>query len=762
MRTLMTVLFLVPLAAFSSGPKFGSLEGVVESGGTVLGTVTLTVKNNVFERTVTVNGNFSIAKIPAGSFSLLAEAEGFDPQRIDVTIKAGEATQVKFNLEPATLSLSQVAVAPSTFSIMNRQAASVSYLDRETINNTPHFGGDPLRALGTLPGTSSNDFGASFNIRGGEYREVLVTLDGMELTNPFHLKDFSGVFSYFDSEILGGLNLSTGGFDARYGNALSAVMEVDTLTPTNKSSSLNLSFGNLGFQTEGTFAGGLGSYLFSARRGYLDLLLSFTDDDEEEEEGEQDITYYDSYGKIRYLLSDNQALTLSYMLAGDDFLANEIEEGEIEDTDSSYRDFYLWANLRSSWSPNLTSETTLYWSDLTQDRIASSIEPSEGYSIVDNRTLESVGIKTDFEYSSNDRFLWRFGAEMREVKAEYTYTSELQGDPIGGLPLQEPIDIFLRPEGREMAAYITSRMRLSDKLVAEVGLRYDDQEILDDSQVSPRFNLAYETDRSGTWRFAYGVYHQAERAHDLQVADGVTTFSQPERADHWLLGWDYRFANGLDLRLEGYYKDLQNLRTRYENLTRSLVIYPGTGRDRVQLPVTEGTIHGLEAVLKQDLGGKFSWFLNYAWSQAEDKTADGVTIPRQWEQEHTLNLNANYRPGSKWNFNASWIYHSGWRTTPLDLVSDGAGGFNIVPGEIFSDRFPAYHRLDVRINRNVYRNNKRAFQLYLDINNLYNRKNIRGYEDFRLETDASGNTVIASEQEDWLPILPTFGLTWKF
>ena len=748
--------------SYGSEPRLGVLKGTVKAEKQSLSAVTLTLKNRVFERTVTVDGRFAIQKLPAGNYQLTAASPGFETRVLTIAIEAGKTTTLGLELKPAPLELRHVAVAPSTFSLLSQEFKSGAYLDRETISNTPHFGDDPFRALGVLPGASGNDFGSAFTIRGGEYREVLVTLDGMELINPFHLKDFTGVFSYFDPEVLGGMNLSTGGFDARYGNAMSAVMEMHSVEPSLNRSAVTLSFGNVGFRSEGTFAEGLGSYLFTARRGYLDILLGFTEDEEEQEES--DISYFDSYGKVQYLLDDRNALTLSYLLAGDDFLEKETEDGEVEDADANYDDLYTWVNWRANWTGNLSSETVAYFSDLSQNRKATSRDVFEGYDLLDNRSLRHVGLKQNWELTAGEGHFWRWGFDFRDVKANYQYQSELFGNFLD-IPQSENIAASLNPEGEEFSTYLTYRSRLRKNLIAELGLRYDKQTLLDDSQVSPRFNLSYETETMGTFRFAYGIYHQAERAHDLQVADGSTQFSSPERASHWLLGYNYRLARGLDLRVEGYYKDLQNLRTRYENLTRSLVLYGGTGADRVALPVTQGFVQGIEVVLKQDLGRKFSWFMNYAWSRAEDKTAAGVTIPRQWEQEHSFNVNANYRPGSKWNFNGAWTYHSGWRTTPLSLEqrqTPMGPMFHIVAGDFFSERFPAYHRLDLRINRNVYLNHRRSFEIYLDIRNLYNRKNLRGFEGFQVIADEGGMATLISEREDWLPVLPTFGLTWKF
>lgn len=749
----------------------GVLTGRVEdaSTGQELDALTVMIDNAVFQRSVTVDSPFRVEKIPPGSYRLRVLREGFETREQRVMVTA-ESTPIVIQLEPMALELRNVVVAPSTFSLTSKPLASGNYLDRETIANTPHFGDDLYRALTTLPGTSGNDISAAFNVRSGAYREVNVTLDGMTLIDPFHLKDFTGVFSFLDPESLGSLNLTTGGYSAAYGNAMSGVLEMEAVEPYEQRNSATLSFGNVAFRTEDTFADGLGSYLFSGRRGYLDILLSFAEDEEEEEES--DVTYWDSHGRVRYLLSPGQALSFNYLVAADDFLQSENEENEIENTDSTYDDTYVWLTLDSLFGNDVELQTLIGWTDIRQGRSASSFGDVDEFDLADRRKSEYLEVKQNGSWSINDRALLRFGWNFRDVEATYDYRSTVDnGEPIGG-PDERVIETALKPSGEEVSAYLSGRFRLGDSWLAELGVRYDDQSVLDENQVSPRLNLAYTFADNSTLRFAYGIYHQAERIHELQIADGETFFAKPEQAVHWLLGYERRFGNGLDFRIEAYLKDMDDLRTRYENLVQSLVLYPGLSGDRVALPVKTGEVSGVELVMKQNLGGRWSWFLNYAWSQAEDKLADGTVIPRQWEQEHTLNASVNYRFGRKWNVNLAWIYHTGWHTTPIALVADESAesGFRIEPGAVFSDTFPDYHRLDVRVNRRVFFNRKRSqsgspersFELFLDVFNVYNRKNIRGYEDVQIVFNDAGDAEIQFEEETWLPLLPTFGLTWRF
>lgn len=760
------------LAAFVSAGVFGltlqaappiaTLTGTVaDSNGRELVQVSLTLKNKFFEKSVTVDGAFSLGNLPAGEYAVTLSAPGFAIEETTLTLVGGELLERDFVLAPKAIALEDVVMAPSTFSLMSQAVQGGNYLDRETIRNTPHFGDDVYRALATLPGTSSTDFSSSFNLRGGEYREVKVTFDDMELYNPFHLKDYTGVFSFIDPEALGGLTLTSGGHSAKYGNARSGVLVMDPLLPKERKTEVTVSFGNVALRSEGTFNDGLGSWFVSARRGYLDILLSFTDDSEDGEE--TDITYYDSFGRVTHVLGERHTWSLNYLLANDKFVEKEGVEGDSESATADYDDLYLWTKVSSAWNDRLSSESLLFWGDQSQNRVADSFGGLEQYDLKDNRDLGWWGVKQDWQFNLADNHLLTFGWEFRDVEAKYDYLgATFNRNPVGGGDQFQRIETKLDPTGEETSAWLAYRMRWSPRLYTETGVRYDRQTLLDDSQVSPRFSLFFEQSERTSWRFAYGSYFQAERAHELQIADGETAFQKPEKAVHWLVGFDHRFSNGLDFRVEGYLKDLSDLRTRYDNLTRSMVQYAGPSADRIALDVDTGEVRGVEVVLKQNLGGKVSWFLNYAWSQAEDDY-EGGKVARQYDQEHTLNANLNWRPGPKWNFNVAWMYHTGWRTTPIGIGYNEAGAPELVPGAIFSETLPAYHRMDLRINRRVQIGQKRAFELFLDINNLYNRKNARGFSDWVIQDLGDGNfAAVAEEKDEWLPILPTFGMTWKF
>ncbi len=124
-----------------------------------------------------------------------------------------------------------------------------------------------------------------------------------------------------------------------------------------------------------------------------------------------------------------------------------------------------------------------------------------------------------------------------------------------------------------------------------------------------------------------------------------------------------------------------------------------------------------------------------------------------------FNLDLDYRINANWRFNLAWRYHTGWPTTPISLDEgegeDGQVTLEPVLGPLFSERLRDYHRMDLRVSRQ-WRTNWGGLLVFLDIQNVYNRENLAGF-DIQLEE----GMLIVSE-EAWTGILPSLGFSIEF
>ena len=128
---------------------------------------------------------------------------------------------------------------------------------------------DLFRTLMTLPGvTFVSDFTSALYVRGGSPDQNLVLLDNMVLYNPFH---FGGFLSTFMIDAVESVEFLTGGFPVRYGNRLSAVLDVESADPQPLGGYLSTSL----LATEGAVWGRLGKFggIVTARRTYFDKVI---------------------------------------------------------------------------------------------------------------------------------------------------------------------------------------------------------------------------------------------------------------------------------------------------------------------------------------------------------------------------------------------------------------------------------------------------------------------------------------------------------
>jgi outer membrane cobalamin receptor len=740
----------------------GIIKGLVVDRATrqPLPGANIRVVGTAFGTIADVNGRFTIAQIPDGTYALEAAILGYQAQRLENKfISTNTALEVNFELDEAAIPLSEVIVTPGHFTIMQNEPAVRQALSREEIQSIPHFGEDIYRAVQRLPGIAGNDFSAKFTVRGGENKEVLVLLDGLELYEPFHLNDVGGALSIVDVEAISGINLITGGFPAEYGDRLSGVFDISSITPEpgQRRTALGLSLLNARFKTEGLFKNGRGQWFVSARRGYIDLVLKLIG-----EEDHLSPDYYDVLGKVQYQLSERHSLAAHVLRSGDQF--DFLEEDDGAQVNSGYGNTYGWLTLESVPSQKLFVQTVFSAGHVARERTGTDFSGANrqvrAY-IAETRAFQVYNLKQDWQYEWSDRHFLKWGFDLKSLRADYDYFNRERVTPA----LYDTIMVNTNPAGRKLGFYLADRVRLLKPLTAEAGLRYDDNSYAVDQNFSPRLNLAYTIGRNSVARLGWGRFYQAQGIHELEVQDGENKFFPAELAEHRVIGFEHNFAGGVNIRFEAYQKRLSQQRPYYSNLLDAthVLIFPEVEEDRVMLVPQAGEAKGIELFVKKDNGGKLNWWGSYAFAFAEDQI-DGKAVPRSFDQRHTAYLDFNYRPNPKWRLNWAWQYHSGWPYTETAFkratLPNGGFSYDLVYGPRNAARLPAYHRFDVRANR-YFDVGKGRLSVFLEVINLYNRTNVRTYE-YGLEVEPNSQFTSTRRAEKWLPRLPSIGISWEF
>ncbi len=681
------------------------------------------------------------------------------PRGALVVVRAGSAASPQV---PRLVVEEAVTVTPSRVSMFGDEPGASVGFSRDQIHSLPHLGDDFFRAIPLAPGIASSDVSARFNVRGGRTDETLILLDGQEIYETYHLKDFDSALSFVAPTLLRSAELITGGFPVEFGDRIAGVLDMQTLTPDGATegrfgvSALNLQAAGSGSLNDGTTG-----WLVEARRGTIDLVEKLL--------GNEDPRYADLHAKFEQRIDAENSVSCQLLYSDDEFLFTEAPDGELKSRDTRYRTGYFWVTHRAVVSDHVAVETSASRSVVRQDRRGRETEDTAQFELFDKRRTEIYGLRQNWSVAATRRQFIKAGFELRAFESNYDYQAEFAfDDPLAKIRdggVAGLIDFVGAVEDDHVSVYASDRVQLASPIAVEVGLRVDRHSLADETRASPRLNVVWSPDGSSAIRVAWGRFLQSQRSYELPVEDGETEFRPIERAEHRVLGFERtfardRFSGGIPVRVELYERRIENPRPRYENLFEVLNTFAELEPDRVRFAPESSVARGVETFVHGRIGARLGWFANYTYAKSEDEI-DRRDVPRNIDQRHALNLDLDARFGSGWRLNLAWRYHSGWPTTPLSLeeTTDEKGDPIFVPvlGPLNSNRLPDYHRLDLRVSREVPLGRGRL-EFFVDVQNLYDRKNTAGFD---IAIDDELGTLDAVP-EPWAGILPSAGVNYRF
>ena len=682
--------------------------------------------------------------------------------------------QVHAQTKSEPIELEEIVVTPGKFTVQSGTDASLS-LSKEGLDLFPLIDNDVFRAAHIFPGVTANDFSARFNLRGGEKDEIVVRLDGMELFEPYHLQDFGGAISIIDLGVIHRADLFMGGFPAEYGDKMSGVFDITTKTGNRDSFSMNLGVDliNAHALLEGPLSD-KGSWLVSARRGYVDLILALMDADEDLRP-----QYADLYSKIAYDLTDKDKLTFNALYAWDDNLINA--DNDADDLDSTYHNAMLWTKWRHFYSESVWSDLFVFNNLATQDRRVGRAgdtlahRRASGYDSVDKRDFGFLGAKGELTAHLGETHTIRGGLEWRWSRVEYGYVVRHQQQITSQFILSRcPICTLgasakVEGSGSEVKGYLQDEWQLHPRVALNIGGRYllqnyrrNDIQIY---EISPRIALAVKPIENLTLRAAWGLYHQPVDLLTIPIETFVTDVGRAGQAIHYIIGAEYASGTNFMVRAEGYYKALTNLTGQIQDFGRQAQIIA---------PADSGHAKGFDLFGTYALSERLMGSLGYAFlitkaSEKDliyDRPLFGEEFYRDFDQRHTIALNGSYQIALRWHLHLSWRFHTGNPTTPLEhtLVSHSNGRIDCIRGfgAYNTDRLPAYHSLDLRLTKtSEYKS--WTLNWYFQILNLYNRSNVHERVFSEVHDEATGNLIGCEVSDEPLfPILPTLGASATF
>jgi hypothetical protein len=750
-------------------PGAPALRGlVVADNGLPVAGARIELSGTRHETRSRADGSFDLVRGTDSARTVRVTRIGFRPAVIDsVLARDGDADPIIVVLETAPVPLSAVVITPGYFSLLAETVDAPQTLDREEIRARPQLGDDLFRSINRLPGLSSNDFAAGFHVRGAEVDQLQVSLDGLQLVEPFHLKDLDGALSILDVQAVEGVELTTGGFTAENGGRLGSLLAIRSLEPStdHATTALALSITSVRLQSQGGFANGRGSWLVSARRGYLDLALRLA--------GNSDSLsprYSDLLAKATFDLDARNRLS-AHLLRADDALRYSFGQGTLK---SGYTSTYGWLTwesrpLNGLQVTTVASRSALSWlRDGAPESTAITVN-----SLHEDRTFVATGVRQDWTLALGERVVVKWGAELQQQDATYDYAGTQAEPAVRGDTLTEVVrrlTAHLAPAGMFTNAWLSMRLQPASWLVTETGMRYERSPFIREELLSPRANIRIALGGRTALRVAAGRYAQPQAAFALQVPDGVQQFAPADLAEHRIIGLERQLGDATTMRVEAYERVMTREHPRYINLRADTHIFPESEVDRMLLDATEGLARGVELMARHRAEAGLEWSASYSLASVTDRV-QGRDVPRTYDQLHTAYLDASYHPaGSSWRINVAWQVHSGWPDAPvtfaIDTTRSSSGGTKIyvIPtygplSALGDQRLPWYHRTDVRVSRVVELPHGRL-SFFIDVFNLFNSTNPRAYT-YRWSFNG-GRASVQRVPSAQIGLLPSAGISWEF
>lgn len=620
-----------------------------------------------------------------------AESGGSPPPPDDVITAGSSASPTVYALAPLRIEAAQHQL---------EEARSTASLKRLDVLMMPGGTAEMLQTLQALPGTTRAGDGADLYVRGGDPEETPIFVNGGRLAFPGRWESLSGTtMGVLDANVLSRAYFSAGGFSAKYGNALSGVVDVETHGRPAVSrwrAGINLvSAGASAFRPLGDKSG----FWSTAMLTDVSLLARLSGQTEQYPDMPRS---YQAVAGGSYAPVSSVELKAVGLASGDEagrMIHAGGYRGAFRSTGQTQHGALSARWLRSDGRAGINAS-------LTASRRAAGYD----FGVLQReRTDRALGGRVDGDLVSGSGGRVRAGLELTRFDA-------LTDGRVPATPSVSPGSPSLAIDevgehATHAGAYIEGEQQLGSSVMAVVGLRADRLPGLDGVALDPRAAIAYS---SGTWtlRAGAGTFHQGNWRRRYYLPDAGTPSGVPTRARHVVLGAER--AGEPSLRLEAFAK-------RYDEFAQG----GGEGPAAVA-----GTSTGIDAMLRWQRQAKLNGWLTYSLLDAELELENGSQTSAKYDVTHSVTAVARYALSDAWEIGTTARYATGKPFTPvLGAEPPALEGWPLQPvhGTIHSERLPYYGRIDARITRYEQIGGHMGV-FYLEMLDLNGRRNVMGYQ----------------------------------
>lgn len=750
--------------------------------------------------TTDINGLFELTDAPQGYFRLVVSSIGYKTTvSEDIYIAKERKAFIEILMEPVVKDLMEIEVRAPQFVKKEESPVSLQTIGIREIERSPGGNRDISKVIQSLPGVASTaSFRNDIIIRGGSPSENRFYLDGIEIPviNHFQTQGSSGgPVGIINVNFIREVDFYSGAFPVSRSNALSSVMEFKQVEGNREKHGLRFALGSsdAGLTADGPLSKKT-TYILSARVSYLQFLFSalrlpFLP------------TFTDVQFRVRHRFDEKHELNIIGLGAYDRFRLNLSVNEKITDEQTLERNDYILGNIafNDQWNYTTGISYRYFGKKMTSSVFLSRDVLNNGaYKYLNNDDSRPENQILDYESrETGNRFRYEASINSGSTKVLAGGSVENASYLLEGFDYQRTATgAVIRPLGSEFSMFkyglfgSVSRPLFRNRLMVALGARLDGSDYSKEmsnplDQFSPRLSLSWSLDEKWSLNANTGRYFQIPAYTILGYGnknDGLINRRNKVtyiRADHLVGGVQYNPDASSKISLEGFYKKYD----RYPFSLNDSISLANLGSDfgvvgnEAVVSISKGRAYGSELLLQRRSPDGIYGIVALTLVRSEFTGSDDTYIPSAWDNEWLLTLTGGKKLHRNWEAGLRWRYVSGRPYTPYNVVASSLRSNWDVTGRGLSDytrlnseRLPAFHQLDIRIDKSYFRK-KMTVNLYVDIQNVYNFKarerdilNVRKDENGKPVVDASDPSryEIYFIKDESGTVLPTVGIIVDF
>lgn len=709
-----------------------------------------------------IDGNFSIPNLPIGRHSIKVSFVGYEDAYLsDILLGTGKETVVTVAVAEQLTPLNEVVVTASNGLPINEMATvSAKSFDAEETKRYAASISDPARMALVFAGVATTDDASNeIVIRGNSPNWMLWKLEGVEVPSPNHFAEegySSGAISILSANMLGNSDFYTGAFSADYGNALSGVFDLKLRNGNNQEFEHTFQAGVLGvdFASEGPFKKGYnGSYLFNYRYSTLGLLnaLNFQVAD----------NALPSYQDLSFKLNLPTEKAGTFSIWGIGGLSKDVQHVEPDSVESvdwkyGYHDDTNTGMYAYGVTHNYFIDKTAFVETVLSHSKSFSSENYEEMDSTwrlrpefqDNLNKGAVRLSSYVNKKYNKRLTMRTGVILSRL--DYMYESrEFNFD-------RNDWNVEIDTKGNTYLyqGYVMGKYKFSDKVIATGGLHYTRFALNKDQVLEPRLSLSVGLKNQQKLTFGYGRHSR----HDNLPVYFVRTYAdngqiylpnrmlEMTRASHYVAGYEKAFTKHLNVKVEAYYQQVNNLPVPNNPDKYYTPIFGGFSDEDTLVNRGKARNIGLELTVQRFFANNYYFLVTSSLFDSKYQPLDG----KWYNGRYNLNYVNNFVVGKEFEWgdnkrvglNSKVMWTGGKRQYPIDLArSKAEENTYILDNKPWARQTQDYFRIDMGVKVHFYKNGKEQV-ISLDIQNVTNRYNTWS-EYYNPQTDQIENTTMA-------------------